>query len=350
MELVKESIRNLKEYVPNNLDYKIKLDANEGKNILFKDIYKEGIKFGEDFNINFYPDNETTLLREEIGKYINVNSANIIAGNGSSEMIELIIKTFVDKDEVILSFTPTFSMYSIFSKIYSTKFIGLKSNKDFSVNIELLINKAKEVNPKVIILCNPNNPTGYLIDKDHIKTLLENTDSIVVVDEAYIEFAGDSMVNEIGNYKNLIVLRTLSKALGLAAVRLGYMVSNEKIINIINKVRSPYNLNALTQYVGITALKNKDKIMCYVEEVKKERESLYSKLKEIGIEVFKSYGNFVFFKCEIINLKYRLAEYGILIRDFSEDLKGYFRVTVGSEYENREFIKCLKEIKENAKS
>jgi histidinol-phosphate aminotransferase len=350
MELVKESIRNLKEYVPNNLKYKIKLDANEGKNILFKDIYKEGIKFEEDFNINFYPDNEAILLREEIGKYININPENLIAGNGSSEMIELIIKTFVDKDEVILSFVPTFSMYSIFSKIYSAKFIGLKSNEDFSVDIELLINKAKEINPKVIILCNPNNPTGYLIDKDYIKMLLENTDSIVVVDEAYIEFAGDSMVNEIGNYKNLIVLRTLSKALGLASLRLGYMASNEKIINIINKVKSPYNLNALTQYVGVMALKNKDKIMSYVEDVKKEREFLYSKLKEIGIKAFKSYGNFIFFECEITDLKYKLAKHGILIRDFSEDLEGYFRVTVGSEYENREFIKCLKEIKENEKS
>ncbi|WP_291583227.1 histidinol-phosphate transaminase [Clostridium sp. UBA6640] len=350
MELVKESIRDLKEYVPNNLKYRIKLDANEGKNILFKDIYKEGIKFEGDFNINFYPDNEAILLREEIGKYININPANIIAGNGSSEMIELIIKTFVDKDEVILSFAPTFSMYSIFSKIYSTKFIGIKSNEDFSVDIELLINKAKEVNPKVVILCNPNNPTGYLIDEEHIKRLLEKTDSIVVVDEAYIEFAGDSMVNEIGNYKNLIVLRTLSKALGLASVRLGYMASNEKIINIINKVRSPYNLNALTQYVGVMALKNKDKIMSYVEKVKKEREFLYSKLKEIDIKAFKSYGNFIFFKCEIADLKYKLANHGILIRDFSEDLKGYFRVTVGSKYENREFIKCLKEIKENEKS
>lgn len=350
MELVKDSIRDLKEYVPNNMDYKIKLDANEGKNILFKDIYESGIKFAEDFNINFYPDNEAIILKEEIGKYINVNPLNIVAGNGSSEMIELIIKTFVDKDEVILSFIPTFSMYSIFSKIYSAKFIGIQSNDDFSVDIKLLINKAKEINPKVIVLCNPNNPTGYLIDKNYIKMLLENTDSIVVVDEAYIEFAEDSMVNEIGNYENLIVIRTLSKALGLAAVRLGYMVSNKKIINIINKVRSPYNLNALTQNVGVMALKNKDKIMCYVEEVKKEREFLYSKINEMGIKAYKSYGNFIFFKCNIIDLKYKLAKYGILIRDFSEDLKGYFRVTVGSQYENAEFIKCLKEIKENEKS
>lgn len=350
MDLIKNSIKNLKEYKPNKIPYQIKLDANEGKNILLKELYKEGLKFDEDFNINFYPDNDATLLKKEISKYLNINTTNIVAGNGSSEMIELIIKTFVDKDEIILSFKPTFGMYSVFSQIYSAKFVCIESNEDFSLDINKLITKAKEIKPKVIFLCNPNNPTGYLIDKKDIIKLLQNTNSIVVVDEAYMEFAKGSMVDEILKHENLIVLRTLSKALGLAAIRLGYILSNEQIIKIINKVRSPYNLNAITQYIGAKALQNKDKIFDYIEDVKKEREFLYKKLSRLGIKTYKSYGNFLFFNSNIKNLFDKLAKDGILIRKFSGELDGFYRVSVGYKNENRAFIKSLKEIIKNENS
>lgn len=350
MELVKESIKNLKEYKTNNIEFKIKLDANEGKNILLQDIYKEGIKFNEDFNLNFYPDNDAYLLKQEIKKYLNVDTSNIIAGNGSSEMIELVIKTFVDKGEIVLSSIPTFSMYSIYSQIYSAEFIGVKSNEDFGVDIDKLIKKAKETNPKVIFICNPNNPTGNLINKNDIKKLLKNTNGLVVVDEAYMEFAEGSMVDEISNYENLIVLRTLSKALGLAGIRLGYMISNQKIINIINNVKSPYNLNSISQYIGVKALENKDKIFEYVKEVKNEREFLYKELNEMKIKAYKSYANFIFFKSDINNLYEKLVKDGILIRKFSDELEGYYRVSIGDKNENRMFIKILKEIIENEKS
>lgn len=350
MDLIRNNIKSLEEYKPNNMPYRIKLDANEGKNILFQDINKTGIQFSEEFDINLYPDSEASLLRTEIGKYLNINPDNIVAGNGSSEMIELVMKTFIDKDDIILSFVPTFSMYPIFSKIYSAKFIGIKSNDDFSTDMDVLIRIAKEINPKVIFLCNPNNPTGYLTDKNEIKKLLENVDSIVVVDEAYIEFAGDSMVEEISQYKNLIVLRTLSKALGLAAIRLGYMISCQEIIRVIMKVKSPYNLNSISQYIGIEALKNKDKIFKYVEEVKIERDYLYGELIQLPLKVYKSDTNFIFFKSDVDGLSKKLEKEGILIRSFSGDLEGFYRVTVGSRWENEEFLKSLKGILKNENS
>lgn len=347
MDLTRNNIKNLKEYKTNNTAYRIKLDANEGKNILFENINSEGIRFTEDFNINLYPDSDSSLLRTKIGKYLNISPDNIVAGNGSSEMIELIMKTYIDKGDIILSFVPTFSMYSIFSEIYSARFVGVESNEDFSANIDILITKAKEINPKVIFLCNPNNPTGYLIDKREIKKLLDNVNCIVVVDEAYMEFAKGSMVEEISQYKNLIVLRTLSKALGLAAIRLGYMISYKDIINIINKVKSPYNLNAISQYIGIMALKNKDKIQKYVEEVKIERDYLYEELNQLYLKVYQSDANFIFFKSDVDRLDKALEKEGILIRSFSGDLEGYYRVTVGSRWENEEFIKSLKGILKN---
>ena len=350
MKFIKDNIKNLKEYKTNDMPYRIKLDANEGKNIFFKDILEKGISFPEKFNINLYPDSDAALLKKEIGKYLNIDPNNIVAGNGSSEMIELVMKTFIDKNDSILTFTPTFSMYSIYSQIYSAKFIGIESNKDFSIDMDILINKAKEINPKIIFICNPNNPTGYLIAKDEIIKLLDNVDSIVVVDEAYMEFAEGSMVDEITKYDNLIVLRTLSKALGLAAIRLGYMASNQDIINIINKVKSPYNLNSISQFIGIKALQEKDKIFKYVEEVKLERDYLYNLLVQLPIDVYKPNGNFILFKSTVQGLDKKLEEEGILIRSFSGDLEGYYRVTIGSRWENEEFIKILKEILENEDS
>lgn len=347
MELVRRTIMDLKEYKPNYSAYKIKLDANEGKNLFFGN---DDIKCMEAINISLYPDSSSLGLRQEIGKYININPSNIIAGNGSSEMIELIMKTYIDKDDIVLGFTPSFSMYSIFSQIYSAKFIGVRSNDDFSLSIDNLIEKAKEVNPKIIIICNPNNPTGYLIDKSQIKRLIESVNSIVVLDEAYIEFADGSMVGGIYSYNNLIVLRTLSKAFGLAGLRLGYLVAGESIIGIINKVKSPYNLNAISQYFGIKALKSSNKVKDYIEKVKTQRDYLYKELKKLGLTVYPSHGNFLFFKSNKESLNKILEKQGILIRNFSEELDGYYRVSVGSPWENKEFIKILKGILKNENS
>lgn len=358
MKWVRNNIKNLEEYKENKDSYRIKLDANEGENIFFKDL--EDIDMGFLKDINRYPDSDTEILRKEISKYIKVNPKNIVIGNGSSEIIELAMKTFIDRDDKILSFVPTFSMYSIYASIYGGEFIGIdgqdicietkEMRDDFSLDIDILIEKAKEINPKLILICNPNNPTGYLISKDRIKKLLENVDSIVVVDEAYIEFAEGSMVDEIENYDNLIVLRTFSKALCLAGLRLGYMVANMEIVNVINKVKSPYHLNSLSQVFGIMALENKTAINNYIGNVKLEREKLYEKLMELGIKAYPSSANFILFYSEIEDLSEKFKDDGILIRNFSGDLEDYYRVTIGSEYENSEFIKSLEVILKNEKS
>lgn len=355
MNWVRDNIKDLKEYKENNSPYKIKLDANEGENLFFNDIGDIDLDVLKE--INRYPDSNAEKLRDKIGLYIGVNPDYILAGNGSSEMIELVMKTFIEKDDEILSFVPTFTMYGIFSKIYSAEFIGIEGNEelssnprdDFSVDIDILIEKAKEINPKLILLCNPNNPTGDLISKDDIKKLLENTDSLVVVDEAYIEFADESMVDEIDNYQNLIILRTLSKAIGLAGIRLGYMVSNTEIIGWVNKIKAPYNLNSLSQAFGIMALNKSSLIEEYIEKEKSERAKLYNEFKELGVKVYPSSTNFILFYSEIKNLSGKIQNDDILIREFGGDLEGYYRVTVGTEYENNEFVKSLKEIVKDEK-
>ncbi len=349
MNLVKESLRDFKGYIPKQAPCEIKLDANEGKNILLEEVFGEGILINKDFALNLYPDSNSTQLREELSKYVGMKPSNIVAGSGSNELIELIIKTFADKNEIILSFVPTFHMYAVFSQIYSTKFIGVESNKDFSLDMNKLIEKAEELNPKIIFVSNPNNPTGYLSKKEDLIRLLESTDSIVVIDEAYFEFCSETMVKEINNYENLIILRTLSKAFGLAGIRLGYMVANERLIEILNGVRTPYNISYLSQYIAIQALKNRDKILSYADSVRQERESLENKFSELGFEIFKSYGNFIFAKSDIINLGDKIAEKGIQIREYSGDLDGFYRITIGDKKENKIFIKILEEIVKNEK-
>jgi len=345
--LVKQSIKKLKAYKPNEVSYDIKLDANEGKNIFFNDEL-EMSNFLKDINVNFYPDNNAVDLRKSLADYLNIKPQNIIAGNGSSEMIELIIKTFVDKEEYILSPIPSFAMYEVFSTIYSANFIGINSQFDFNYDIDEIIRRCNEKNPKIVFLCNPNNPTGLITSRKEIIKVLENSNSIVVVDEAYVEFSDEkSMVELIDEYENLIVLRTLSKALGLAGIRLGCMISNKKIIDLINKVKSPYNLNALTQYVGIKALEKKYKIKTYCDGVKKERELLYKKLRDMGFEVYRSQGNFLFLKSYINDLFSKLSNKGILIRAFSGELKDFCRISIGDENENKKLVEVLEEIIKN---
>lgn len=353
MNWVRDDIRDLKEYKENKGEYRVKLDANEGENLFFKNIDRVDLEVLKE--INRYPDSSAEKLRGKIGEYVGVDPEKIVAGNGSSEIIDLIMKTFIEKDDQILSFIPTFTMYGIFSKIHSARFIGIEGKRDaiptprddFSVDMDILIEKAKEIKPKLILVCNPNNPTGGIIDKLEIKRLLENTNSLVVVDEAYIEFADGSMIDEIDNYENLIILRTLSKAIGLAGIRLGYMAANKKIVNWVNKVKAPYNLNSVTQAFGIMALEKVDIIEDYIEREKNRRKTLYNQLNQLGVKVYPSSTNFILFYSEIKNLDGKLKDDGILVRKFGGDLEGYYRVTVGNEDENEEFIKSLKEIQKN---
>ncbi|MDI6453624.1 histidinol-phosphate transaminase [Peloplasma aerotolerans] len=338
---VKNVVKDLKPYQPNDIPYTIKLDANESENYLFP----QGIMMNE-IEVNRYPDSSAFELRKSIQEFIKVDHKLIIAGNGSSEMIELILKTFIEPKDRILSFEPSFSMYSIFSKIYFADYVAVSSEPDFSLDMIKMIGLAKKLNPKVIFICSPNNPTGFKFDHSEIIELVQNTKSLIVLDEAYIEFSSDqdSLVSYVESFDNLIVLRTLSKAFGLAGARLGYLVSNQDIIHALNTVKSPYNLNSITQFIGIQALKQVDKMIKFTNQIKQEKSVLDQKLSSLGLQTYSSEANFIFFKCEVIDLFKKLVERKILIRSFGGLLVGYYRVTVGTRAQNEMLIANLKEI------
>lgn len=337
----KQSVKELQPYVVNPVVCSVKLDANEGNKDLFKDLIKD---IGDDFYLNLYPDDNYTQLKEAIVNYIGCKIENISVGNGSSELLDLCVKTFVDTNELILSLDPTFSMYSIYAKIVNSRYIGAGEGNDFIINVDDVIKSIEENDPKLTIICNPNNPTGTTIKRDDVLRIVKSTDNVVIVDEAYMEFSNESVVDEIENYDNLIVVKTMSKAFSMAGIRTGYLIANEELVKTIEKVRPPYNLNSISALLATKALKQKDKMLSYVENLKVEREKIYEKLLDMGVKAYKSGANFVFFSSKVDNLAEKLIDNDVLIRKFGGKLDNYYRVTVGSPKENEAFLDAMKKI------
>ena len=337
----KQSVKELQPYVVNPVVCSVKLDANEGNKDLFKDLIKD---IGDDFYLNLYPDDNYIQLKEAIVNYIGCKIENISVGNGSSELLDLCVKTFVDTNELILSLDPTFSMYSIYAKIINSRYIGAGEGNDFTINVDDVIKSIEENDPKLTIICNPNNPTGTTIKRDDVLRIVKSTDNVVIVDEAYMEFSNESVVDEIENYDNLIVVKTMSKAFSMAGIRTGYLIANEELVKTIEKVRPPYNLNSISALLATKALKQKDKMLSYVENLKVEREKIYEKLLDMGVKAYKSGANFVFFSSKVDNLAEKLIDNDVLIRKFGGKLDNYYRVTVGSPKENEAFLNAMKKI------
>ena len=337
----KQSVKELQPYVVNPTVCSVKLDSNEGDKNLFKDLVKE---LGDNFYLNVYPDDNYTDFKKAVADYIGCKTQNISVGNGSSELLDLCVKTFVDTNELILSLDPTFSMYSIYAKIVNSRYIGAGQGNDFIVDVDDVIKSIKENNPKLTIVCNPNNPTGTVIKRDKVLEIVKSTDEIVIVDEAYMEFSEESVVGEIENYKNLIVVKTLSKAFSMAGIRTGYLLANEELVKTVEKVRPPYNLNSISAFLATKALQQKDKMLVYVNQVKKEREKVYKSLLDMGIKAYPSGANFVFFYCDDKDLEDKLVKEDVLIRKFGGKLDNHYRVTIGTNNENNAFVEAMKKL------
>ncbi len=345
--LIKESINDLKPYVPHDYDYKYKLDANESPYNLPGNILEKVIERMRDMDFNRYPDTNSVLLRKEISDYIGVDYANIIIGNGSDEMINVLIDTFVEEGDTVLSHEPTFVMYGLTSKIAGATYIDIETDENFNVDIDELIKSANTKKAKIIFLCSPNNPTGNLMQKEDILRVVNETNSIVVADEAYVEFGGESVIKKVLNYDRLIVLRTLSKAFGVAGIRTGYLVAGNKIIDRLYSVKAPYNINSISQLIATELMKNRKEILNNVEIIKSNRDKLLNQMKQIeGIKAYDSYANFILFRVDDNKKVFDgLLERGIMVRNFSGGrLENHLRVSVGNTEENEAFVNALREV------
>ncbi len=343
--LVRKNILNLKPYTSARDENSsgILLDANENS---FGSTFNE-IK---DLNLNRYPDPHQNDLRELVSNYLKISKENLFFGVGSDEIIDLLIRIFCEpgKDKVMIP-EPTYGMYKVAADINNVSVISVLLNDDFQVDEEEINNNLTQ-DIKIIFLCSPNNPTGNLLKGEVILNLCKTYNSIIVVDEAYIDFAENfSLINEVKSYPNLVVMRTFSKAWGLAGARIGYCVANEEIIKILFKVKAPYNINSLTRYVVKQALKNINLKDSYIKEIIEEKEKLKKELLLLpGVsKVFNSDANFLLVKCENAkSVLKKLAEKNIIIRDRSSQpkLENCLRISVGTKEENKTLLNALKEI------
>lgn len=290
---------------------------------------------------NRYPEVTNSEIREKIANYIGFKKENVLVGNGSDEIIDTIGKAFISPLDKILIPSPTFSLYSAISKVYSGVPIIVPLNKDFSLPVEKIVSEAK--NSKIVMICNPNNPTGVLYPDDEIKSILD-TGILVVLDEAYSEFSGHSSLNLLNHYDNLIVMKTFSKAFGLAGFRTGYCVASETLINSMSKVILPYNLNLISIKVVELAIEYNGFMKESVNKIKENRKYLYGAMQHLnGINPLPSSANFILFEAENPKEIYMsLLEKGILIRYFEG--KNYLRTSVGTYEECVRLIDALREI------
>ncbi len=337
-KLVKKEVALLKAYSAKEIPCRIKLDANESP-YGFADAAKciAGIR------TNRYPDPEAKTLRRLIAKDLGVNPENILFGNGSDELIYYLITTFGGP---VAYPVPTFTMYGIIGQALGEKRSEVSLDENFDLDIDRFLAAVKKEKPKLIFLSSPNNPTGNCFSSDRILKIIGASKGIVVVDEAYQPFSSETgMLPLLKDYENLIIMRTLSK-IGLAALRLGFMIAADGIIEEVNKVRLPFNVNSLSQAVAVAALKGKKQFRTNIKTIITERERLFEEMEKIeGITPFPTEANFILFRVNDPDLVYSaLLKKGILVRNIKDVVRGCLRVTVGTPPENTAFLKALKEI------
>ncbi|MBC8033273.1 MAG: histidinol-phosphate transaminase [Chitinophagaceae bacterium] len=299
---------------------------------------------------NRYPDPMQWKVKEKLSEIKMVPPNNIFLGNGSDECIDILFRSFCDpgKDNVIIV-PPTYGMYEVSAGINDVAVKKASLTSDFQLNLEA-IESAVDDYTKMIFLCSPNNPTGNSLNREDVEMILNNYFGLVVIDEAYINFSRHrSFLQELKEYPNLVVLQTLSKAWGLAALRVGMAFASEEIIRVMNKVKPPYNINQPSQELALKALEEVGMVNDMIREIVKERGALVQALKEIPFveKIYPSDANFLLVKVSDAKVIYNaLLQKGIVVRDRSkvELCEGCLRVTVGTEKENKELITALRSI------
>ena len=338
--LLRENIKNLKPYSSARDEYSgdigVFLDANENS-------------FGSilDGNLNRYPDPHQLEIKKKLSKIKTTNPQNIFIGNGSDEAIDLLMRAFCEpgKDSVLIM-PPTYGMYKVAADINDVNVVEVPLTSEFQIETVKVINSIT-ADTKLIFICSPNNPSGNLLNKNSIRKILSNFTGIVVVDEAYIDFANEeSWIGELENFNNLVVLQTFSKAWGLANIRVGMAFGDEQIISVLNKIKYPYNVNGVSQQIVIDALESESIKNEVVKKIVSERNKLVEVLSlHDNIEyIFPSDSNFILEKVRNANKVYDyLLRNKIIVRNRSNmiNCKECLRFTVGTEEENKRLIDIL---------
>jgi histidinol-phosphate aminotransferase len=346
---LRQDLSNLSPYTIEQIPYTIKLDANESPFDLPQNVrislateIMGGLRF------NRYPDSDANHLREKLASNLGLHKNQLLVGTGSDELLQIIINTFVSKNDTVLCPYPSFGMYAVFTRIAGGVPIDVPLDENFAYNLDRFFHCVKKYAPKIVFLCSPNNPTGNLVNKEDILELLKGYNGIVVLDEAYVEFSGTSLIRELVEYPNAIVLRTFSKAFGLAGLRVGYLAANKELAEDLYRVKPPYNISNFSQRAACIMLDHTDEIKERVSEIISSREEMFGSFaKSNGLKPYPSEANFILVRFPDAKRIYnRLLENGILVRNFQNNvpLGDCLRITVGEKHENLNLIISLQQI------
>jgi histidinol-phosphate aminotransferase len=338
--LIRENVKKLVPYSSARDDYKgeakIFLDANE--NSLGSPLTKW---------YNRYPDPHQLKVKEKLGEIKRVPVSSIFLGNGSDECIDILQRAFCEPgiDNVVIC-PPTYGMYEVYANVNNVQVKKINLTQDFQLDLGA-IEKAIDDHTKLIFLCSPNNPTGNSMHHDDVEAILNNYFGLVVIDEAYINFARQkSFSTQLDEYPNLVVMQTLSKAWGLAALRVGITMAAEEIVAVMNKIKPPYNINQVSQEIALQALDEVGQVNEMIKEIVKERENLAEALVNLSFveKIYPTDANFLLVKMnDPVTVYKKLLEKGIVVRDRSrvELCEGCLRITIGTPEENKMLLYAL---------
>ena len=353
---IPQKIAKLDEYLPNTDEYRIRVDANECPFAPTEKMLERITEAVRRVDFNRYPDPFATKLIEAISKSYDISTENLVVGNGSDELISLICTGMTDPCDVVTVAVPDFSMYEFYSSLGGAAVEHYVKDDSMDIDLDELSDYSNKKKSKILILSNPCNPTGLCKSAEEIERFVRNTDALVVIDEAYNEFCEfeSSIFAKAGKFDNLIVLKTLSKAYGMAAIRLGIAASNKEIISAIRKFKSPYNVNTVTQEIARIAVENREEIAERTKLIVSETQRIYKIFSNVHSKfikkVYPTHANFVLIALDLPETAVKVTESmkksGIAIRCFAKN--GQIRISCGTPDENEvvtsEFVKILKEL------
>ena len=337
--LIRENIKSLKPYSSAREEFK-----NSASNLVYLDANENPFDTG----LNRYPDPQQNLVKAALAKIKNVSREQLLLGNGSDEVLDLIFRVFCEpKVDTVIVLPPTYGMYEVLANTNDVGLIKISLLDNYQPNVDEIL-KAQNSQIKLLFLSSPNNPTANSFNADKIETLIKKFTGIVVIDEAYIDFSSqESWIGRLNEFPNLIVIQTLSKAYGLAGIRLGACYSSTKIISVLNKIKPPYNINQLTQQTALKALQNSIKTNNEIAIIISERNKLIIDLEEISfiVKVYPSDANFLLVKVDNAIVRYhQLVEHEIIVRNRTNLplCENCLRFTVGTKEENKKLMNTLK--------
>ena len=341
-EIMRETTRNFEVYYNPKLNGEIRLDTNT--NVLGSNSAAEKYLAENRWDLNGYPNTYSNGLREALGELYGLDKDNFIAGNGSDEMLDVTFKTFTNWGDNSVVPVPSYTLYDYFVEMNGGKAHEVDLTEDFQLDVDEIVKQ----DAKVAIMPSPNNPTGNCFRQKDIEEILSRFNGIVVVDEAYAEYADDAMIRRVDEFDNLVVLRTFSKAYAMAALRVGYAAANRKLADMMMRVKIPYSLNMVSEGAAIAAVKDQDFIRRSVEMVREQRPKLDAGLRKLGFETFPSDSNFILARAPIDHkeLVQGLKERGVLIRDFGAKRRteNCVRTTVGTAELNAILLEKAEEV------